>query len=733
MAKMDPLELRTIISAQKADALAATQSAKLTIERERADRYYMGDMSSDLPSEEGRSSAVSSDVADTIEGLMPSLMDIFAGSDEVVRFEPVGAEDEGAAQQETDYVNHVFMQNNPGFMVLYAFIKDALLCKVGIVKVWWETREEEEKETYYDLADDQFAILAQGVLESDGSLKIIEHTAKQDEQTGAPTHDVTILQTKQYAQAKVLGVPPEEFGIERNARTIQDCNYCFHDIVTKTRAELIAEGYDKTQVNVLPEYIGLTSAEELARDSVWEHSSGGASEINAATQIVKITEHYCRLDYEGNGKPCLYQVVTGGDQGEILKRDGKLAVDQVDVIPFAAATPIPITHRFFGRSVADLVMEIQKVKTALMRGLLDNVYLHNDPRIEVAEQNAGPNTLDDLLVSRRGGIVRTKTAGGLLPLVPADITGSVYPALSYMDSVREMRTGVTRQGQGVDANALQNQSATAVAQVFTASQARMKLIARILAEGVRDMFSLLHATIRKHGQEAQTVRLRNEWVQVDPRQWKTRNDMTINVGLGTGGKGERVAHLMALANFQKELLLGGKTNLVDDSKLFNTFKELAKLMDYKNPDQFINDPAEKGPDGQPKYPPPQPQPDPKVLQIQMQAQLAEQADKRKAGIETVQAQADMATQDKKNQNEAMLNQQDFQLKERMALLQADLDREKFVREEARKDREHQQKMEQAAQMHEHTITQSKLSLVAGAQAHDQKMQQAKSKPNGKGA
>ncbi len=724
--KMDPLELRTIITAQKADALAATQSAKLTIERERADRYYMGDMSADLPSEEGRSSAVSSDVADTIEGLMPSLMDIFAGCDEVVRFEPVGAEDEGAAQQETDYVNHVFMQQNPGFMVLYAFIKDALLSKVGIVKVWWETREEEEKETYYDLAEDQFALLAQGVLESDGKLEIIEHTAKQDESTGAATHDVTVLQTKQYAQAKVLGVPPEEFGIERNARTIQDCNYCFHDIVTKTRAELIAEGYDKTQVMALPEYLGLTSAEELARDSVWEHSSGGASEINNASQVVKITEHYCRLDYEGDGKPCLYQVVTGGDQGEILKRDGKLAVEPIDVIPFAAATPIPITHRFFGRSVADLVMEIQKVKTALMRGLLDNVYLHNDPRIEVAEQNAGPNTLDDLLVSRRGGIVRTKTAGGLLPLVPADITGSVYPALAYMDSVREMRTGVTRQGQGVDANALQNQSATAVAQVFTASQARMKLIARILAEGVRDMFSLLHATIRKHGQEAQTVRLRNEWVQVDPRQWKTRNDMTINVGLGTGGKGERVAHLMGLANFQKELLLGGKSNLVDDAKLYNTFKELAKLMDYKNADQFVNDPMAKNPDGSPKFPPPQPQPDPKIMQLQIQAQLDEKADQRKAQIETVQAQADIASQNKKTEAEMIQSQQDFQLKKELALLDFQLQRELAMAEEARKQREHELAMEQSRQAHEYAMTQNQMKIVAGAQAHDQKMQQTKS-------
>ncbi len=178
MAKMSTSELQAMLSAQRVDALAATQSAKLTVEREKADRYYYGDMSADMPVQEGRSEAVSTDVADTIEGLMPHLMDIFAGSDEVVRFEPVGPEDEEAAQQETDYVNHVFMQRNPGFMILYSFIKDALLSKTGIVKVWWEEREEEQTETYYDLSDDQFAILAQHVAESDGALEIVAHTAR---------------------------------------------------------------------------------------------------------------------------------------------------------------------------------------------------------------------------------------------------------------------------------------------------------------------------------------------------------------------------------------------------------------------------------------------------------------------------------------------------------------------------------------------------------------------------
>ncbi|MGM4997831.1 portal protein [Tardiphaga sp. 538_B7_N1_4] len=168
-------DLKAMLASQRSEALSVNNAAELSTDRERAMDYYLGRMP-DLPAQDGRSSAVSSDVADTIEGLMPSLMDIFAGSDEVVRFEPVGPEDEEAAQQETDYVNHVFMQRNPGFMTLYSFIKDALLSKVGIVKVWWEEREEEERETYYGLTEDQFMLLSQAVLMSKGSIKIVEHT-----------------------------------------------------------------------------------------------------------------------------------------------------------------------------------------------------------------------------------------------------------------------------------------------------------------------------------------------------------------------------------------------------------------------------------------------------------------------------------------------------------------------------------------------------------------------------
>lgn len=177
-------DLSPILSSARASAVASMSDSKIMNERSDALDYYNGDMRKDMPTQDGRSKAVSTDVADTIEGMMPQLMDIFAGSDEVVKFEPVGPEDEQAAQQETDYVNHVFMQQNPGFMVLYSFIKDALLSKTGLVKVWWEETEREERETYYDLTDDQFAMVSQAVVASDGALKIVAHTARPANEAG---------------------------------------------------------------------------------------------------------------------------------------------------------------------------------------------------------------------------------------------------------------------------------------------------------------------------------------------------------------------------------------------------------------------------------------------------------------------------------------------------------------------------------------------------------------------
>lgn len=507
------------------------------------------------------------------------------------------------------------------------------------------------------------------------------------------THDVTIVTTRKFAQARVLGVPPEEFGIERGARSIRDCNYCFHEVVTKTEGQLIAEGFDDAQIRSLGDYTGNTEIETLARDTTGEHLNAASDSLNSATRLVRITEHYVRMDYESDGRPSLYQVITGGDQSEILRKDGRDCITPFDAIPFATTTPVPMTHRFFGRSIADLTMPLQREKTALKRGALDNLYLHNNPRVEVSEANAGPNTLDDLLVSRPGGVVRTKTPGGLNWQVVPDITSSIYPMMQYIDAELETRTGLSRQSQGIDANALQNQSATAVAQMFSASQMRVKLIARIMAEGVRDIFALLHGTIRKHGQSQQTVRLRNTWVSVDPRGWKTREDMTINVGLGSGGKAQQFAQLMALANIQKELIAGGKANMVGDRELYNTATELTRIMGHKNPGRFFNDPTAVNPQtGQLLYPPPAPPtppPDPKLLALQ------------------ARAQADAIHQQVKMQAEIELAKIKVELDAKMKLLDAQL-----------KATSEQQKMQHAQVLHDMEVTEAALSMVAAAERRD---------------
>jgi hypothetical protein len=643
-------ELKTLLDAERTDAMAGLLASKLSTQRSDAQRYYLGDMTKDMPVPEGRSAAVSTDVADTIEGLMPSLMEIFTASDDVVKFEPVGPEDVAAAEQETDYVNHVFMQGNPGFLILYSFIKDALLSKVGVVKVWWEEKTQEERETYYDQPEDVYNLIV-----SDPNIEILAKTERNVGTEDEPIilYDCVVGRSKKFAQARIDPVPPEEFGISRNARSLRDCDYSFHKVLL-SEAKLLGQGYDKDQVQSLPSYTGITNTEEVARDTVDEFQYQG-EQLNKAARKIEVIEHYIRMDYEGDGKALLYKVTTGGGQGDILTKDGKPDIEPFDMMPFAAMTPVIITHRFFGRSIADLVMDIQRIKTALLRSVLDNAYLANNPRVEVAQQFASPETLDDLLVSRPGGIVRTKQPGGLQWQEVPSIGGHVFPLMEYMDSTREFRTGVTRQGQGVDADALQNQSATAVNQVFSAAQARMKLIARIFAEtGIRDLFALLHATIRKHGQEAATVRLRNTWVTVDPREWKTRNDMTIHVGLGTGGKQEQAAFMMGILNIQEKMAVGGLSNVATPKKIYNAALGFVKAGGHKDGDQFFADPEEKDAQGNLVNPPPPAKPDPEAVKAQaavQQLQLKGQLDQQKSQLDTqhqiAKAQADMALAERK--------------------------------------------------------------------------------------
>jgi hypothetical protein len=660
MAKLSDGDLKALLAAERADSLHSSTSSVLSDERTKAMNYFLGDMDDDIPAPAGRSSAVSTDVADTIEGLMPSLMEIFAGSDDAVRFEPVGPEDIDAAEQETEYVGHVFWQQNDGFSVLYSMIKDALLSKLGIVKVWWDEYEEESTETYLDQSEEELALM----LQSNPEVEIVEHTPHEDEY-GNVTHDVTLKHKKSYACAKCEPVPPEEFGIAKRARKLRDTHYCFHE-VQSYEAKLIGEGYDPEVVKKLQTYAlpKAGTTEQQARDTVQESQvEGGDSGMNKAMRPIRVTEHYIRMDYEGNGKAKLYRVITGGEDGVVLTREGKPAVVEQDVIPFACATPFPMPHRVFGRSVADVVMDIQRIKTVLIRGLLDNTYAANMPRPVVAENFSSQETLDDLAVMRHGAPIRVEQPGAIDWQKVPSIVNHVFPVLEYFDATREWRTGVSRQGQGLDADALQNQTATAANQLFNAAQARMKMIARVFAEtGIKDLFWLLHTVIRKNAKKEAVIRLNNDWEVVDPRNWKTRNDITVTVGLGQGGKAERLAQMQMVIGMQQTALEGGLLNLVTPKNLYNAAREVTKIME-QDVELFFTDPGDE---------PLEPQPDPKETELQMKAELDKASMEQKAEIERLQAEADIATQQRKTEAEMAMAEKKFQLDRELKILEHDM-------------------------------------------------------------
>lgn len=522
-------------------------------------------------------------------------------------------------------------------------------------------------------------------------------------------HDVTVVRKKKTARCVISPVPPEEFGISRFARDIKNCGYCFHEVI-KTQGSLVAEGYDPNQIANISTYTAQTNQEELARDSVEERTGqNGDGGLNEMNRKVKITEHYVYLDYEQNGKPAMYRITTGGDPSQILKRKmGKSSKYAEEIVrldgpaPFAAITPIPVPHRFFGRSLADVTIEIQKIKTAIIRGMLTNVYMRNNPRVEVPETHASESTVDDLMAHKPGGIVRTRAPGGVNWQEVPDITQTAYPMLSYLDTVREWRSGVSRQGQGVDGNALQNQVATIANQMLDASQSKIKLIARIFAQtGMRDLFWLVHHTLRKYGNQPQTIRLRNKWIDVDPRLWKSRDDMTVNVGLGGGDKARDLAMLQVLVGWQTQAVDAG---LVSQRNLFNSAKEGVRLVrPGADVNTFFTEPGTPPDPNDPASAPLPPRQDPKHKEADAAAQeiqgrlaieaAAAQHDAQnkqyEMAVKDKQATAQIAVSQSESQAKAALAQQEFQFKQQLELLREQRDQARHDQEARHREELHQ--------------------------------------------
>ena len=628
--KLTDEELLAIVEGEFRSSMGKPDS-DISSERAKAWNFYLA---KPLGNEvEGQSKVVSADVAEVVDSIMPSLLRIFTTADNLVSFDPVNPDDEQGAAQESDYVNYVFFKQNPSFLILYTWFLDALVQKNGVVKAYWDKSEKVTTETYEGLNEDELAMLL-----GDPEMEATEQNTREVMQTQqvptpmgnmpmqvpATVYDVTFKRTCKYGQVCIEPVPPEQYRISADARSLDPgkARMVGQERDDVTRTELLDMGFDPEVVDKLPAHAptGMVSGQEKTarydkaderEDTTGDHSM----------DKILLREAYIRVDYDGDGIAELRQVYTAGN--EVLSNE------LVDRSCFHVISPQILPHKHFGRATAEKVMDIQEVQTTLLRQTLTNLYHTNNPGNAVWEHGIGENTLDDLLTTRVGRVVRFNrpVQESWQPMAIPFTAQATFPMLEYFDTLKRDRTGVSSDAQGLSPDALKNIQTSVLAASVDMSRMKIEAIARIFAEtGIKSLFLHIHEMCQKYQDKETIIKLRGQWVPVNPTEWRERVDMTVNIGLGIGTREQNLLHLNAIAEKQQQIVAAGGMNLVVSPKnVYNTCAELVKNANLKSPDMFFTDPGDK------LAPPPSDEQE----KLQAQAQALEQ---RRQQLDAVDAQ-----------------------------------------------------------------------------------------------
>jgi hypothetical protein len=608
-------ELLQLVARERAAAIGFEGDRELLAEREQALNYYKGHMP-DVPALANRSKAVSTDVADAVETVLPDLIEIFTGGDDVASFVPLNQADEAAAKQETDYVNHVVFHKNDGFLTFYTAIKDALLEKLGVFMFWWEENIDIADEHFEGKNAAEIALMAQ-----DGEIFDLKPDARapeQGEEAGVPdgagqTYSFLLRQKTDRSDVKITAVSPDDFAVAADTVSLKETTYCA--MRSRPRAQdLLDRGIAREIVDALPPYGAREDAGvETARDTAGEHAArdAGAGEPHDLRQVEVIT-HCIRLLSRETGKMEIWRVVTSADETKLIEKE------KLNRVMFATITPYPVTHRIYGRSLADLLLEVQRIKTALTRMVLDSGYFALNQRLEVSTDQAGEYTISDLLRNEPGVPIRSRTGNAVRPVSSGALAFDAFGALEYFSAVAESRTGIVRNAQGLNPDTLHD-SATGAMALMSAAQKRVRLIARVFAEsGIKDLFLGVHALIRENCSASRFVRLNGAWTAIDPSNWAERNEMTIEVGLGASGR----AHDLQMAGQASQILQqivagqgGAQGPIVTPANVYAMARYIFGKLGIKAPERFLTDPSD------PNAPqPPAPQPPPELLKVQLEHQ-----------------------------------------------------------------------------------------------------------------
>ena len=656
--EMTEEQLQSIVAGEIDDAQSYIDDV-ISPERAEAGQYYKGEPFGN--EEEGRSQVVSMDVRDTVQAMMPSIMRVFFGSSRVVEYAPNGPEDIENAEQATDYVNYCLTRDNNLFAHCYAMFKDALIRKNGFGKVWWD--ESETVKTYEIEGIDENGYM---VLMSDPEVELREVEVEYSETemltpegiatvVQTPVYSATVVRKVKEGRLNVAALPPEELLIDRRAKSINDFEFIGHRRYL-TVSELVQMGYEQDEI----ENLGYETQDDFeGNEETFDRNPQstilGAGRTDVASRKVLYIEGYLYVDMDGDGVAELRKVCVGGSAYKVLHNEA------VDDHPFFDFCPDPEPHTFFGMSVADVVMDIQRIKSSIMRNTLDSLAQSIYPRMGVVE---GQASIEDVLNTEVGGIIRMKSQGAVQPFVTPNVSQAAFPMLEYMDQVKESRTGINKASAGLDANALNGATATAVNATVTAAQQHIELICRIFAEtGFKSLMAKALKLLVKHQDKPRIVRLRNKFVPIDPRVWDADMDVVVNIALGTGSDDQKMAFLNLIAQKQEMIMqqLGPMNNpLVSLDGYYNTLEQMLAIAGFKDVSKFFSDPQ----NFQPPQPTP-PQPSPEQVLAQVQAQSI-QADIQKKAAELELQREEMLLKDDRERDrldaEVMLKSAEIEAK-----------------------------------------------------------------------
>ena len=664
---MSEEQLQGVISAEIYDAISFIDD-DIGGNRALATEYYYGQPFGD--EDEGRSQVVSMDVRDTVQGILPSLMRIFFGPERVVEFTPQGPEDVQNAEQATDYVDFIFKRDNPGFKILHSAFKDALVRKCGIVKYWWDESVEVKAESFSMLDEQSMMMLTEN---PDVEISAVREypfpgTEPMVDAQGIPPpmmYDVEIKRRIKTGKVKIEALPPEEFLIDRRAKSIDEATFVGHRTM-KTVSDLVAMGYDYDEmVEVAGNGNDFDNNQEYQARNPFAVIST-ANNGDPSSKSVLYIEGYLKVDFDGDGIAEMRRICTVGTGNKVLRNE------IVDDRQFADFCPDPEPHTFFGMCPADVVMDIQRIKSNVQRGILDSLAQSIHPRTAVVE---GQANIDDVLNTEVGAIIRMRAPGMVQPFTTPFVGQAAFPMLEYLDDIKQTRTGISKAAAGLDADALQSTTKAAVSATVNAAHQHIEMIARIFAEtGLRKLFTGILKLVVENQDRARMVRLRNTFVPIDPRSWDSNMDVTVNVGVGDGTIEDRINILNQVAMRQEMLIekTGPNNPVVTIPQYTNTLTKMLQLAGIKDSQNYFNQlPADfQLPE------PPAPKPTPEEVLAQVQAQSIQADIQKKAAELDLERQKMIMSDDRERdriEQDGILRRYELELKYGVQIQSAEID------------------------------------------------------------